>query len=146
MLFYEVNKHSITLIELIIVIVVLGILISFAMPAFRGAHLRAIDSEAKTNLKILQTALKVFRIDNGGYGGGGPFCVSTGGECNARLGTDIHDRYWKHDVQIHGSLHPVTFSITATRTDSGNDETWHIWENNVTVQDCTRSGGHCTGR
>ncbi|MCQ9205296.1 MAG: hypothetical protein NG737_03190 [Omnitrophica bacterium] len=141
MLFNKRSRKAINLVELIIVIVIAGILLTFAVPAFINAQLKIKDKEAQANLKILQAAAKNFGIDNDGYGPGGRLCEGTAA-CNAELGTDIPIGQWHYRVDIDSG----TFCIDADKVNDST-ESWHIGEFNETVQDC-RCGGddRCTNR
>jgi len=56
-----------TLVELVIVIVLAGIIIGFAMPGFLGARNKALDKQAQANLKLIQAAQKVYEIETNAY-------------------------------------------------------------------------------
>jgi prepilin-type N-terminal cleavage/methylation domain-containing protein len=76
----KINKASsgFTLIELLIVIAVIAILASFALPAFLGVQERAKQTKDLSNGKQIGLALRQFAIDNNGefpnrtYGTGTP--------------------------------------------------------------------------
>ena len=59
--------RSFTLIELIIVIIIIGILVTFAMPAFMVTQEKALTKEAIANLKLIAAAEKVYRMNNAFY-------------------------------------------------------------------------------
>jgi type II secretion system protein G len=60
-------KKGFTLIELLIVIVIIGILSSFLLANFIGVRQRARDGTRKSDLRQIQTALELYRSDNGSY-------------------------------------------------------------------------------
>lgn len=60
-------KQGFTLVEVIIVIVILGILLSFAMPAYWVTQERALDKEAKANLKLIRAGERIYLIETGNY-------------------------------------------------------------------------------
>ena len=60
-------KRGFTLIELLIVVAIIGILATIAVPNFVNTWNRAKVSRAKADLKALATALDMYCIDHGNY-------------------------------------------------------------------------------
>ena len=56
-----------TLIELMVVIVILGFLAALTIPRFMGESDKAKQGVAKTQIVSLETALKMYKLDNGSY-------------------------------------------------------------------------------
>lgn len=69
------GKHGFTLIELLIVVAIIGILASIAVPNFTEALTRAKISRAKGDLRTLASALEMYYMDNGNY----PYVQDQGG-------------------------------------------------------------------
>jgi general secretion pathway protein G len=61
------NCRGFTLIELMVVIVILGILAGFIVPRFMGRPDEARQLKAKIQIESLETALKLYKLDNGNY-------------------------------------------------------------------------------
>ncbi len=61
------RRAGFTLIELMIVVGVIGVLVSIAIPTFLRFHHRAKSSEAKTNLAALRTAEEAYMGESGTY-------------------------------------------------------------------------------
>ncbi len=61
------NKRGITLIELLIVIVIVGVLAAVAIPMYTGYMQRARRVDAKTALEQLRAAQEMFRAERGSY-------------------------------------------------------------------------------
>ena len=61
------KQRSLTLLELVVVAVIIGILVTFAMPAYIGARRRAIDREAQSQLKLIQSAENMVKLETGNY-------------------------------------------------------------------------------
>jgi len=61
------SQHGFTLIELMIVIVILGILAGFIVPRIMGRPEEAKQLKAKMQIEILETALKLYKLDTGMY-------------------------------------------------------------------------------
>ncbi len=64
---YASRKHGFTLIEIMVVIVILGILAGLIVPRIIGRPEEARRIKAKIQLKGLETALKLYRLDNSSY-------------------------------------------------------------------------------
>ena len=61
------TNKGITLIELLIVIVIVGILATVAIPSYRGYMERGRRADAKTALEQLRAAQEMFRAEKGSY-------------------------------------------------------------------------------
>ena len=61
------SKKGLTLIELLIVIVIVGILASVAIPSFTGYMQRARRADAKVALEQLRAAQEMRRAESGAY-------------------------------------------------------------------------------
>jgi len=61
------NNRGFTLIELMVVIVILGILAGLIVPRIMGRPEEAKRLKAKIQIESLETALKLYKLDNGGY-------------------------------------------------------------------------------
>jgi prepilin-type N-terminal cleavage/methylation domain-containing protein len=61
------NRRGFTLIELLIVVVIIGILATIAIPKFAGTKQKAFVATMKSDLKNLATAQEAYYYDNGIY-------------------------------------------------------------------------------
>ena len=61
------TQAGFTLIELMVVIVILGFLAALTIPRFMGESDKAKQGVAKTQIVSLETALKMYKLDNGSY-------------------------------------------------------------------------------
>lgn len=61
------NKNAFTLIELLVVISIIGILTSLVMSNMNSARERARDTQRKSDLRNIQTALRLYYNDKGRY-------------------------------------------------------------------------------
>ena len=85
----HIHKPAFTLIELLIVVAIIGILAAIAIPNFLNAQIRAKVSRALGDLKSIQTALEMYRLDNNVYMMGPSGLAET-------IGTDFQgDRVWR---------------------------------------------------
>lgn len=63
----NVRQQGFSLIELVVVIVILGILASLVAPQIMGNVDKALVQQAKTDMKSIETALKLYKLDNFNY-------------------------------------------------------------------------------
>jgi general secretion pathway protein G len=61
------GQKGFTLIELMVVIVILGILAGLIVPRIMGRPDEAKQLKAKIQIESIETALKLYRLDNDGY-------------------------------------------------------------------------------
>ncbi|MFP4193967.1 MAG: type II secretion system major pseudopilin GspG [Desulfobacterales bacterium] len=61
------SRAGFTLIELMVVIVILSILAVYMMPKIMGRPEQARRIKAKTDIQALETALRLYKLDNGKY-------------------------------------------------------------------------------
>ena len=111
--------RGLTLIELLIVIVIVGILAAIAIPSYSGYMTRARRADAKTALEQIRAAQEMWRAERGSY------CI--GGTAQAALRTTmgapdatISNYYtWNFTVLLANS-----FTARATATGSQQSDGW----------------------
>ncbi|MFA6217205.1 MAG: prepilin-type N-terminal cleavage/methylation domain-containing protein [Candidatus Omnitrophota bacterium] len=59
--------RSFTLVELVVVVLIVGILVAFALPAYRVTQERVLEGEAKANLMLIQSAQRIYRMEYGAF-------------------------------------------------------------------------------
>jgi len=69
-------KKGFTLIELLVAISIIGILSSFLLANFIGVRQRSRDGVRKSDLRQIQSALELYRSDQGSYPSSLPACTS----------------------------------------------------------------------
>ena len=63
------GEKGFTLIELLVVILIIGILAAIALPAFLNQRGKAQDTEAKSQVRTMQTAMETYYTDEQTYVG-----------------------------------------------------------------------------
>ncbi len=61
------DSRGFTLIEIMVVIIILGILAVYIGPKIMGRPGEAKQVKAQVDISALETALKLYKLDNGGY-------------------------------------------------------------------------------
>lgn len=61
------SQKGFTLVELLVVIVIISILATLLMANFVGVRQRGRDTTRKSDLRQIQSALEIYRADNGNY-------------------------------------------------------------------------------
>ncbi len=61
------NKKGLTLAEMIITVVILGIVAAMAIPGFRKTVIKAQNEDARTSLRMVLAGQKVYRMRYGSY-------------------------------------------------------------------------------
>ena len=65
---YRQNKQAgFTLIELMVVIIILGVLAGLIIPRVMGRPDEARQAKAKIQMESMESALKLYKLDNGNY-------------------------------------------------------------------------------
>lgn len=90
-------KNSVTVIEIIIVVVIIGIISSFAIPSYQNSIERSKAENAEFNLLAIYNAEKRYKLDQGSY----YYC--TADPCNLtnlknNLGVDISEPYFDYRI------------------------------------------------
>lgn len=112
---------SLTLIELLVIIAVIGILATFAMPSYINAQRKAIDREAQTQLKLIQAAEGVYELETNSYGACGSNTA-----CNTLLSIELPSGTadggnWDYSVAVGAGF-------TATANGTRGTQNWSIDE------------------
>jgi prepilin-type N-terminal cleavage/methylation domain-containing protein len=102
-------RKGFTLVEVIIVVIIVGILVSFALPPFMVTKERALDSEATSVLGLIRDADRAYRMEQSTfYPAAGTDTVISTINTNLRLSIPTTSS-WNYSVASTGI-------ITATRT------------------------------
>ncbi|MFA5155989.1 MAG: prepilin-type N-terminal cleavage/methylation domain-containing protein [Candidatus Omnitrophota bacterium] len=116
------QKTGVTLLEIIVVLVILGILAVLTLPQFNKPKETSIDREAVANLKLIQAAERIYKLEATFY-------------INATDSSQINDRlrlavptsagsYWNYKVETPEdySLFTAKAQRTTTQLPSGESQ------------------------
>lgn len=131
-------KRGVSLLELLVVVIIIGILAGLSLPLFFKTRERALDNEAKANLKLIQAAQRIYAMEVGYFldcsGYEGINCINTYLKLTLPAGVK---RSWGYNTTAQVS----TFIVNAIRntTDPNWLRTWSI-DHDDEEANCTGSG------
>ena len=118
---FNKNKKAVTLIELIIAIVIIGILAAIAIPMFPRVMEATKAKEAVAALHQIRTGERMYRVEENTYWGpsSGTGDVAKIKQINDKLGVFLDyrtNRNWNYSITAAAAN---TFTATATRKSGG---------------------------
>lgn len=128
------NNKGFSLIELVTVMAIIAILVSFGVPVYTRATERAKDNEAKANLMLILAAERMYLADNGTYFAPGGV-VTDIGIINQNLHLNLNENLWDYAITIDGGL---ACNVFASRSSAGFNRLYHI-DNTLTEVRCIGS-------
>jgi prepilin-type N-terminal cleavage/methylation domain-containing protein len=113
-------KKGFTLLEALVTIVIISVLATIGMRQYSGQRELAMDKEASANLKLIQSAQRIYRMEFGGYIG----CADTASvNTNLRLLLPTASASWNYKVDDAGE---TTYTGKARRTGGPRVRNWCI--------------------
>lgn len=88
------TRKAMTLLEIIIMVIVLGILVSIAIAQFNKAVLKARVENAWANLRLIRAAQKIYFRDNGAYAD-----ADSVAQLKSLLGIELEETYWDYKAE-----------------------------------------------
>ena len=109
---FPARSGGLTLLELLITVVIVGILAAVALPSFSKAVEKAKVKDAQTALAAIASAERVYRLDQGGFGN---LANLTANNYTSDPDSNNQNANWNFAVAGAGAA----FTATATRTGGG---------------------------
>jgi type II secretory pathway pseudopilin PulG len=112
-------KKSLTLMEILVVLIIISILVTVAFINYSGIKEETFDKEAKAMLKLIQAAEKVYKLEVGTYypGSGSVQDINLIND-NLKLSLPTANPNWNYTVYSSGC-------VMATRNVSGG-RSWYL--------------------
>jgi prepilin-type N-terminal cleavage/methylation domain-containing protein len=107
------RKKAFTMIELMVVIVIIGVLATISVSHFSGYNEGALEKEAKSNLKLIAAAEKIYRLEVGQYVNASNETVINS-VLRLMLPANSTAKNWNYTVTTN--VGNTTFNATSTRT------------------------------
>ena len=110
------RKRGFSILELIIVLIIAGILVSISLPLFSRTKERALDKEAQANLRLIQAAERIYQWEVGFYY---PYSGTV---------SDVNtiNQFLKLVLQAGNWAYNVSFTLTGTATATRGTRTWNV--------------------
>jgi prepilin-type N-terminal cleavage/methylation domain-containing protein len=130
-------EKGFTLIELIVVVIIVGILATIAIPSFRNAQERAMDKDAIASVKLIQAAERIYRMENGFYYISPGSVDNSGLNTNLKLSLPSSSPKWNYAATASGT----DVSTAAAKNVTSGGRNWTA--NSLTVEEPACSGTNC---
>ena len=133
------QQHGMTLIELMIVVVIVAVLASIAVPSYRSYVLRTHRTEARTALLNLAAAQEKFYLENNTYATNSVLATAP----PAGLGLQTTTENGWYTVAIANGANAANFTATATATgaQAADTDCASFSITGLGVKTATKSGG-----
>jgi type IV pilus assembly protein PilA len=118
------DEKGFTLIELLVVILIIGILAAIALPAFLNQRGKAQDTEAKSQVRTMQTAMETLYTDEQSYALGTLAKLQaiepslSSGKATPTVTTNASDNYVVKSTSVTNNVYTITKDNTGVVTRS----------------------------
>ncbi len=113
------------MVEVLTVILIISILVTLALPKFGTMKERALDREAKANLRLIQAAEKIYRMELGVFWPPSATPETTV-SLNTELKLDLSPTNWSYQASSNNGAPPLDAQATRANPPSGWDRTYYI--------------------
>ncbi|MDD5568368.1 MAG: prepilin-type N-terminal cleavage/methylation domain-containing protein [Candidatus Omnitrophica bacterium] len=136
------NRRGFTLLEIILVVVVVTILATIAVPNYAKSKRKAIAKEAISSLKLIAAAERIYRMENDFYltscsCSDSETCKAESTGCNALLKLMLNTTNWLYSVS--GS----TTEVIATATYRTDSSCTYTFSSDFSAEPAKSGGTNC---
>jgi len=125
-----------TIIELMVALIIIGVLVSLAIPGFSRTKERAFDKEAQIGLNLIAAGEKMYRVKIGSYYPSSGTVDKSDIEDNLQL--DLSSSSWEYNITGLGG---TNYNATAVR--NGPASWGRQWLINATGDSCVPICASC---
>ncbi len=122
-------RTGFTLLEVMVVVIIIAILASFAMPQYAKTQEKGLDNEAKANLVLIQAAENLYKTESGAfYAASG---VTAHADLNRELSIGLAPAggKWNYSTKVTAAGGAIPEKVCAQATRNGYDNrSWHIMD------------------
>ena len=138
-------KRGLTVLEILTVVLIIGVLVALALPRYGIMRERTLDNEAKANLRLIQAAERIYRMEISIFYPTGSAANTAGINQNLRLflptgGT----RSWNYSIADTGGS--ASFNAQAARFQSPANWNRHFKIDEDDDEACCCPDGGDTGQ
>ena len=133
------KNNGFTLLELMVVVIIVGILSALGASQYNAAKEKAIDNEARANLRLILAAERMYRMENSVYIAAGSNAVVN---ANLRLALPVTNSNWDYAVVTCGANN---FCARGVRSGGTMPRTWRICAPGAIPDPQPANPGGCAG-
>jgi prepilin-type N-terminal cleavage/methylation domain-containing protein len=119
-------RAGFTLVELIIIVIIIGILATFATPQYIKTQERGLDNEAKANLVMLQSAENIYKSESSSF-----YASAVHADLNTNLEITLPTAggKWNYSTKIIPAVGVTPIRLCAQAKRNGSDNrSWYMMD------------------